>query len=337
MTAAFDARDYAARLERIRRTLEGLPLLTFDNDTACLKEGFDLAYREGVFAFHRYEPALHEWLKFLLFSELTPLSGALAFLAVQILAANKIMHANGFAQRDVYFEKRCGIAVNHLRAPVTVVHAVRENGRYYLTGRLSWASGYGIFDTLVAGFHCDGRELQAVVPFTPQPGFRVGDKIETFAAGAMHTVDVELEAFEVAEAQIVADRPLGTYTQNKSISKTVHYALYGLGLGAVEAIRDEESREKAGAALEKLCAAILEATEGDLLDVLRVELFHLVQEIVTTGMILNGSGSLLAGEPLQRYYRELMMFNANGLNNELKQRYKTAFLQKSGLFENDFF
>lgn len=324
----YDESDYTARLERACAALKQMPLHRFDGESDLLRQGFELTYGEGLFAFYRYAPALHERLKFLLFSSLTPLSGSLAFLAIQILAANKIMYANGFVQRETYFAKRCGIAINHLRAPVTVVDAVRENGMYYLSGELSWASGYGMFDTLVAGFHCEGAEMQAVVPFTMQPGFSLGERIETFAGNAMRTVNIALDRYAVSQEQIVAMRPMGTYTQHKSVSKTVHYALYGLGLGAVREMRDEESAQKATAALEKLRDAFLEADDGTLLDRLRVQLFHLVQDIVTTGMVLGGGGSLLASEALPRYYRELMMFNANGLNAGLKQRHKTLFLEE---------
>jgi actin-like ATPase involved in cell morphogenesis len=90
-------------------------------------------------------------------------------------------------------------------------------------------------------------------------------------------------------------------------------------------MRDEESAQKASIGLERLRDAFLEAEEGEFLDSLRVELFHLVQDIVTTGMVLGGGGSLLASKALPRYYRELMMFNANGLNAALKQRQKTLF------------
>jgi len=93
-------------------------------------------------------------------------------------------------------------------------------------------------------------------------------------------------------------------------------------------MRDEESAQKASIGLERLRYAFLEIEEGEFLDSLRVELFHLVQGIVTTGMVLGGGGSLLASEALTRYYRELMMFNANGLNAGLKQRQKTLFLEE---------
>jgi hypothetical protein len=31
---------------------------------------------------------------------------------------------------------------------------------------------------------------------------------------------------------------------------------------------------------------------------------------------------------LQRYYRELIMFNSNGLNDAIKGRFKAAYLQR---------
>ncbi|WP_416768830.1 hypothetical protein ACM66T_04970 [Sulfurimonas sp. ST-25] len=265
-------------------------------------------------------------MKFRLFNTLAPRSGSLAFLAIQILAANKIMHANRFAQMETYLARRCGIAINHLRAPVTVVSGTRQGGSYRLSGRLTWASGYGIFDTLVVGFHCEGRELQAVIPFEPREGFTVGEVTETFVGNAMHTVDIVLDEYEVPQEHIVASHPLGTYTKNKSVSKTIHYALYGIGLGAVDALEDEEVRRKAKAGLETVKDAFLATKDGEELDRLRVELFELVQRIVTTGMILHGGRSVLSSERLQRYYRELVMFNANGLNTALKTLHKQAFL-----------
>ncbi|UFS63482.1 hypothetical protein LOH54_04960 [Sulfurimonas sp. HSL-3221] len=265
-------------------------------------------------------------MKFRLFTTLAPRSGSLAFLTIQILAANKIMHANRFALMEPYLARRCGIAINHLRAPVTVVSATHQNGTYRLSGRLTWASGYGIFDTLVIGFHCEGREFQAVVPFEPIEGFVVGEVTETFVGNAMRTVDVILDNYEVLEEHIIASHPLGTYTKNKSVSKTIHYALYGIGLGAVDALEDAEVRRAAEAKLEALKTAFLATKDGEELDRLRVELFELVLLVVTTGMILKGGSSVLSTERLQRYYRELVMFNANGLNTALKTLHKQAFL-----------
>lgn len=319
--------DYTKRLDHAIAALTNrFAPERLDTDTAGLNAAFVQLYDTGIFALYRYDPALQEQLKFLLFSRLGAHSGSLAFLAVQILAANKIMHTNAFALKEHYFARRCGIAINHLRASFTAVSATQANNIYRLNGKLTWASGYGIFDTLVVGFHCDGEELQAVIPFEEAQGFRIGERIETFAADAMNTVDIVLEDFTVPREHIVASHPLGTYTKNKSVSKTVHYALYGIGLGVVSRLEDEEVCGAAASALEALKSAFLESKDGERLDALRVELFSTVQQIVSTGITLRGGGAVRTCESLQRYYRELVMFNANGLNTPLKRRFKNAFL-----------
>lgn len=321
-----DLTHYENVLDAALTALERMPLHRLDSDADALADAFDLCYRAGLFAFYRYDASLHEAMKFALFSRLTPRSGSLAFLGIQILAANKIMHVNDFDLKTAYFARRCGIAINHLRAPETVVSATREGSFYRLSGRLTWASGYGIFDTLVAGFHCEGRELQAVVPFEAQPGFTVGDPMETFVGSAMQTVDIVLEKYTVPAAHVVASHPLGTYTRHKSVSKTVHYALYGIGLGAVDALADSEMREAAARKLARLKEDFLSTADGDTLDGLRTDLFTLVQRIVTAGMVHEGGKTVQADGTLQRFCREIIMFNANGLNAALKTRHRDAFL-----------
>lgn len=317
---------YEQLLNSAASQLDTLPLQKADAQPTVLKKAFDLVYDLGIFALYRYDPALHEQIKFRLFQTLTSRSGSLAFLAIQILAANKIMHNSTFSQKERYFAKKCGIAINHLRAPVTVVSAVKRENTYLLNGTMSWASGYGIFDTLVAGFHCDGKEFQAVVPFVPQPGFAIGEGVETFVGNAMQTVNITLTDYVVPHDAIVVSRPMGTYTQNKSVSKTIHYALYGIGLGALKLIADTEVKTAAHQRLEKLKNAFLKTMDGSELDALRVALFSLVQQTVTTAMVLTGGGSVRSCETLQRYYREIIMFNANGLNDALKERFKKEYL-----------
>ena len=70
----------------------------------------------------------------------------------------------------------------------------------------------------------------------------------------------------------------------------------------------------------------MNTTDGETMDRLRIELFNLVQQIVTTGMILHGGKSILATKALQRHYRELIMFNSNGLNDTIKGLFKASFL-----------
>ncbi len=322
-----EQRAYRQKLHDTLERLQKLPLHRLDGDTLLLEAAFGTAYDAGLFDLHAYPPALQNALKFDLFATLPAASGSLAFLAVQILAANRIMQSNGFAEAERYYRRRCGIAVNHLRAPRTVVGSEKAGGRYRLSGRLTWASGYGIFDSLVIGFHHEGEELQAVVPFAPQPGFAIGAPAETFVGASLNTVDIDLDHYEVPEEQIVSAHPIGHYTRQKSVSKTVHFALYGLGLGAVDALEDDDVKREAARRLEMQKEAFMATDDGETMDRLRITLFALVREIVTTGMILRGGSSILSERRLQRYYRELILFNSNGLNDTIKGLFKAAFLQ----------
>jgi len=43
-------------------------------------------------------------------------------------------------------------------------------------------------------------------------------------------------------------------------------------------------------------------------------------------MIVKGGKSILKTQTLQRYYRELIMFNANGLNQHIKELFLDDFI-----------
>ncbi len=322
-----ESRRYKQRIEKAVKRLGCLQRHRLDSDATLLKEAFDIAYEAGLFDLHEYDAALHNDLKFELFSALTPISGSLAFLAVQILAANRIMQSNGFAKAPAYYKKKCGIIINHLRAPVTVIDAVKSDSGYRLSGRLTWASGYKIFDTLVVGFHHEGEEFQAVMPFEKGPGCYIGEPIETFVGESMHTVNMELDGFEIPFDDVISSHEIGHYTRQKSVSKTVHIALYAIGRGAVAALEDEAVKAQADNHLEALKEQFMYESDGTRMDALRIELFERVQKVITTGMILHGGRSMLAVKDLQRYYREVMMFNFNGLNSEIKGLFKSSFLE----------
>ncbi|MGC9351129.1 MAG: hypothetical protein ACP5D3_04005 [Sulfurovum sp.] len=320
--------DYENRLTHTIDELRRLPLHTLDDERSMLKEAFEIAYRHDIFRVVDLPPQEQGEARFRLFSSLARYSGSLVFLGIQILAANNIMHTNAFPLMQTYVNKRCGIAINHLRAPVTVVSAQESEDGFRLFGTLTWASGYGIFDTLLVGFHCAGAEYVAVVPFKEAEGFKIGDPAESFVGESMATVDIELNNFYVPHDHTVASFPLGSYSTSRSISKTVHIAIYSLGLGAIAQLKDEAVKKEAFMRLEAIKDAFMETQNGDVMDRLRIELFRLVQDIITTGMVLVGGKSVLATETLQRYYRELIMFNSNGLNDTIKGLFKEKFLDR---------
>lgn len=316
---------YKQNLADAIKEIEKLPLYKLDSDTKLLKQAFDILYERDVFTLYKVDLKEHNEYKFILFSMLTKVSGSLAFLAIQILAANVIMLMNDFPKREEYFSKQCGIAINHLRVPVTVVSATKCEGGYRLKGTLSWASGYDIFDTLLIGFHYDGCEYEAMADFSNSENFVVGEVATSFVGNSMATVNIELNNFFVKDEDIVSSQIMGNYTKKKSVSKTVHFALYGLGVGAVEMLKDDEVRDLAQKRLERIKEQFLATSDGELMDRLRVELFTLLQTVITTGMVLYGGKSILIEEKMQRYYRELIMFNSNGLNNTIKGLFKDEF------------
>ena len=319
-------KTYEQNLNNAIEELKQFPLYKLDSDPKLLKEAFEILYRHEIFALYKVEISEHNAYKFVLFSTLTQYSGSLAFLAIQILAANTIMLLRDFPQKEKYFQKRCGIAINHLRAPVTYVFGTKCEGGFTLNGRLTWASGYGIFDDLVIGFHHDGKEYEAMASFEKTKSFRMGQPAESFVGNSMLTVNVELEEFFVKDEEVVSSQPLGTFNKSRSVSKTIHFALYGLGLGALTALEDEALKRKFEQELERTKEAFMKGTEADEMEGLRVELFFLVQKIITTAMVLDGGKAILIEETLQRYYRELIMFNANGLNGTIKEHFRDFVL-----------
>jgi hypothetical protein len=317
--------NYKTELNILDKHLEAFDGNIADNNYQELKEMFQRVYQSGLLQITHLEKELQDKLKLELFITLTKHSGTLAFLVIQILAANNIMVKNNFLRHTFYKEKYCGIAINHLRAPDTYVSAIKVDGGYKLSGKLTWASGYKIFDYLCIGFHFENKEYETMAGFTPHEGFLIQNTDDTFVGFGLNTVNIQLKNFFVKDEDIVSSNEKGNYTKNKSSSKTVHFCLYGLGELVINEIDDIELQSVMRTRLERFKVDIINEIDPDKLDMLRVELFSFVQSSITTTMIQIGGSSILSEQTLQRGYRELMMFNSNGLNTTLKELFKTHY------------
>ncbi len=322
---------YIKLLNKTTKELSQFELEKLDSNTKLLKKAFDIAYNNGVFKLYEYPIELQDRLRFELFSRITRYSGNLSFLAIQILAANTIMNKNNFLKKELFFQKKCGIAINHLRANKTFVSAKKTDGGYLLSGVLTWASGYKIFDKLLIGFHFENKEYEVLSSFKKSSTFKIVETPKTFVGQGLNTVNIELKEFFVKDENIVSSNEIGNYTKNKSLSKTVHYALYGLGIGAIKNLENSHFKHISKLKLKKIKVAFLNSNSGKELDNIRVKLFKTVQDIITTAMILNGGKSILSNKNLQRYYRELIMFNSNGLNTTIKNLFLKASINKKEL------
>ena len=300
------------------KKIKKFDLYKLDTNWKYLKKAFDLAYEYELFSLYKFDKITQEKLKFLLFSQLTQYSGNLSFLSIQILAANSIMNKNDFKRKEHFFNKKCGIAINHLRSSKTHVTATKIEDGYLLNGNLTWASGYKIFDKLLIGFHYNGMEMEVLTSFKEEKGFKIISQPKTFVGFGLNTINIKLRNYFVKDKNIVSKNEIGNYTKNKSISKTVHYALYGLAVGALNNIDNNHLKKEYKIKIEKIKIKFLTSNDGDELDTLRVKLFNTTQKLITLGMIQNGGKSILLEQNLQRFYKELIMFNSNGLNDKLK-------------------
>lgn len=322
-----DLTSYKQQLQDLEKKLQLFNPNEADTNYQEVKKMFDIVFYSGVLNITDLEKKVQDRYKLELFTMLSSLSGNLAFLVIQILAAFNIMQTNGFSLANYVKNKKCGIAINHLRADKTIVSATKTSNGYKLNGTLRWASGYKIFDALVIGFHAQGSEFEAISSFLPQEGFKVGQADATFVGYGLNTVDVTLNDFFIPFENVISQKPLGNYTLKKSASKTVHFCLHGLALSALKHSIDKEFIQNANTKLSKIKDAFMQSTNPAELDDIRINLFLLTQQIITTAMVLQGGSCILSSQPLQRVYKELIMFNANGLNNALKQRFKTAFIE----------
>lgn len=320
-------KEYLKSLEKTVEEIKTLSLHKIDEEVRLTKKAFDIAYKNGVFNLYKFDTKTQNKLKLKLFSKLTPYSGNLSFLAIQILAANSIMSKNDFKRKKYFFNKKCGIAINHLRANKTYVSATKHKNGYLLNGVLTWASGYKIFDRLLIGFHYENKEYEVLASFEKSKSFKIIDTPKTFVGQGLNTVNVYLENFYVKEINIVSANKIGNYSKNKSLSKTVHYALYSIARGAINNLESHTLKASSKIKLKDIKKRFLDSVDGQELDNLRVELFDLAQNIITTGMVLNGGKSILHDTHLQRYYKELIMFNSNGLNQTIKNIFLDKFTQ----------
>lgn len=322
-----DIEQYKSKLKQLSNSLKEFDSNKADSNVETLKAMFEVVYKSGILDITHLEKKEQDLYKLELFITLTKYSGTLAFMVIQNLAAHNIMAKNSYLKKEFYFSKKCGIAINHLRAPITIVEGIKVDGGYLLKGTLTWASGYKIFDTLVIGFHHVNQEKEAMSKFEPTEGFIIREAEETFIGFGLNTVNITLNNYFVKDEEIVSSHEKGNYTKNKSASKTVHFCIYGLGINALNFIKDEEFTKEVNKRLLKIKEQFINSTDINELDTLRIELFNMVLNTVTTGMILNGGSSILSENPLQRIYRELIMFNSNGLNKTLKSIFKEKFLR----------
>ena len=317
--------NYSDILEKTKKSLEQFDANQADLDSTELAQMYSVVFKSGLLEITHLPKLKQEELKQQLFFMLCQISGSLAFLVVQNLAAFTIMDNNNFLKRDNYKQYSCGIAINHLRSPKDEVEAKRVDGGYVVSGELRWVSGDTIFEKLIVGFCFCGSEMEAIVDFKNSDSFKI-DKAELTVAGyAMMTQTISLKEYFVPNDTIISSHPRGNYTKAKSASKTVHFCLYALAWRASTELEDLQLKKSIQNRLDELKSSFMNSHDGYTLDNLRIELFSYALDVAKLALTLSGGRALLLSSPIQRVYREILMFNANGLNKNLKDLFLKKF------------
>lgn len=289
-------------------------------------------------------------------------SGALAFLQAQHQsAAAAIAQGSNDALKAQWLPEiaqgkaKLGISFSHLRRPGEPwLQAMPEGRGYRLQGSLPWATGWGLFDELVAAATLpDGDSLWMLLPFGScrdsrgQGSLSCSDPMALAAFGAANTVSLSLNDFWLRPDQVIDQHPPGWLAARDRRNLLQGTAL---PLGCAEAALDwvaraVQQRGRGQASLDRLYLALadcqgqilqsLESSNAEQSDpehlnterlALRARAIALMGRCAQAAVVATAGAANLQGNPAQRLYREALVFSVGGQTEAL---WETSLAQLS--------
>lgn len=247
-------------------------------------------------------------------------SGAFGFLQRQHQAAARFIFEGG---NDVLKgewlplmakgKRLVGVSVSHLRDPQHPrVIAERAEDGWSLSGSVSWVSGYRLLDHLVVGFVSPEKneEGMALIPFKRGRGLKFSKPFNTVALSSIQTVQMELKGYTVEEKSLFALKPVGSYQEASSV-RAVHFVNLSALVRAFQRLMDKKgvaSHLPLSDAYAECREAFLNRSSDDEL----LELYARMHAIATRFCYLTRlsykAAALICPNPVERLYRELMLF-----------------------------
>ncbi|MFQ3588304.1 MAG: acyl-CoA dehydrogenase family protein [Fimbriimonadaceae bacterium] len=247
-------------------------------------------------------------------------SGAFAFLVFQQWIANNHLYLP-----DDRPWPKAGVAFGQLRnvgnpAP-TLVDGLA-------TGPVPWFTGSGIFESALLGVRVSGdREAFVWTSARDRPEFRHSPPYRMLAATSTRTVRVEVRGLPIGENELFLVRGAGAIGDSDSAGAVWQTPLMvGCMRAAVRLLREAPSRRvgpvsrvearldalvyRLERAIERGCDAV-QATE------LRAEAGDLAVRLARLAVMGVGGMGLTETSSAQRLYREALMFNLVGQNDQI--------------------
>jgi alkylation response protein AidB-like acyl-CoA dehydrogenase len=264
-------------------------------------------------------------------------SGALAFVESQHQSScGLVVRSPNAALRARLLPKlargteSAAIAFSHLRrsGPPSLT-AIAAPGGYRLDGHLPWVTGWGLFSHCVtAATLPDQRVLFAYHPLTESASLQPSKPLALAAMGVTQTVEVDVKALYIPEADIVEIHPATWIKENDRIAVALQSPLaLGCAQASIDVLKDEAAKKDRPAMIA--AAASLERE----LESVREEAYKAMEENVDferslrarsaaiefagraahAAVIAAAGAGAMAGHPAQRVYREALAFSVLAL------------------------
>lgn len=257
-------------------------------------------------------------------------SGGLAFLLFQNFASLRLLSHDAYNDKQQLKKEAysCGIAIAHLRRETPCAFAKDlGDGHIELNGLLPWASGFRIYDYVIIGFHYQNQEALALVPFKESQSFVISKPIETFVANAVNTVSVQLNQYVIDKNALIKQEALGFFREVSKNSINMLSLLTGINERAIDLLnkKEPEIANQFSKKLNKIEGILL--SNENIVDT-RLDLLHLSQVIISFLAATTGGKSALIENPIQRLYRESLLFSLSGISVDIVDIFRERLLNQ---------
>ncbi len=215
---------------------------------------------------------------------------------------------------------QAGVAFSHLRSERLVMPAVRTDGGWRLSGTAPWCTGWGLLDlVLVGATTADDEVLFALVPLADAGGMGRGSDLGLAAMGGTHTAPLQLDDYEVADADVVLRAPRTTWADaDAAAGANVQPSTFGVARAALtELAMVSEQAQEAAAALSwrleevrhRAYALVDDVAPAEAVDErlqLRAQALMLGVEATSALVAAVGGRAMTGDHPAQRWAREAM-------------------------------
>jgi len=315
-----------------------------DSDPSSLMKGFSFLGEKHLLALKVPKEYDGEGLSreeaFSFLELLTSYSGALGFFQRQHQAAGRIIALGDNSELKSEYLPRMGsgeitsgVAYSHLRfLPRMNITGRRTSQGIEISGRVSWVSGYRLFENLVIGFFLPEENLEGFgwIPFIESASVKMSQPFNTVSLSSLQTVSIEFHNCLIPHEQVISLSSMGTLASSGRATARHFVSMSALGLALkreLELIEEVSIQKYCPSLFEKwqsVRSAYQNRTNDDEMDSLFAQMHHIVTHLLHLARFSWGTAALICPNSLpnslERRYREYLLFSMICMNKELREK-----------------